>query len=436
MSITYLNDGSASAVGAALAEAAASGADVVFLGDPAFDLDVPRPSLDRMRALAIDCGAGLVYSDGVEHPRIDYQMGSLRDDFDFGPLMAISVSRAREALEKNPPDSGLRWGGLYDLRLKLSLDAPIVRVPEPLYRAPDPDVRSSSERHFAYVDPAAREYQVEMERIVTSHLERIGGILPERRGRAPDPEKPFEVRASVVIPVRNRGRTIRDAVGSALGQEADFAFNVLVIDNHSTDETPNVLAAVTDPRLVVKVPQRRDLGIGGCWQEAILSPECGRYILQLDSDDLFAGPDVLARVVGEMESERYAMLVGAYTTVDFDLEEVPPGLVDHREWTAKNGHNNALRVNGLGAPRAFDASIVRRFGFPNVSYGEDYAVGLRICRDYAIGRIYDSLYLCRRWEGNTDSSLDLTEVNRFNAYKDWIRTAELRARIARNRRTA
>ena len=435
MTITYLPERSSSALRKAIEDAAHSGQDLLFLGDDSFRLDVRPGALERMRRALHDSGGGIVYSDGAGRPRIDYQPGSVRDDFDFGPLIGISVPRAQAAFEAHGMPDGLRWGALYDLRLKLSLDTPIVRVAEPLYDAADPDARSSSEKLFDYVDPSSREYQLEMERIVTAHLKRAGAFLPPRGGRVPDAEDGFRLKATVVIPVRNRGRTIGDAVASALGQTANFDFNVLVVDNHSTDGTAAVLGAVSDPRLVVRVPERRDLGIGGCWQEAITASECGRYALQLDSDDLFSDPGVLSRVVGEMEAGRYAMLVGSYTTVDFDLRQISPGLVDHREWTPENGHNNALRVNGFGAPRAFDVSVVGGIGFPNVSYGEDYAVGLRVSRDYAIGRIYDSLYVCRRWEGNTDSAPTLEQINRFNAYKDGLRTAEIRARIELNRRT-
>jgi hypothetical protein len=435
--ITYAPDGSGQTLLSLVREAAADGADVLFLGDRRFNMDVPVSSMDRMHEVLDAWGAGIVYSDAHGRPRVDYQMGSIRDDFDFGPLIAVSVPRASAALSQHGlPDADLKWGGLYDLRLKLSMDAPIAHIPEPLYQATDPDQRTSAQRQFDYVDSASREYQIEMERIATTHLTRIGAFLRPRELRAQDPGIDFPVRASIVIPVRNRDRTIRDAVESALSQKTDFEFNVIVIDNHSTDETSKVLSEIRDQRVVVKVPERTDLGIGGCWQTGITSDDCGRYALQLDSDDLYVDSGVLTRVVRLFEAERYAMLVGSYATVNFDLEPIPPGLVDHREWTAENGHNNALRINGLGAPRAFDVSVVRRIGFPNVSYGEDYAVGLRVSRDYAIGRIYESLYLCRRWEGNTDSSPTMDQVNRFNTYKDWLRTGEIRARIELNRRSA
>jgi hypothetical protein len=385
----------------------------------------PGPRLfERMTQVLKDTGAGWVYSDAASHPRIDYRPGSLRDGFDFGPVVAISVPAAREA----GFEQGLRWGVLYDLRLRLSERWPVVRIPEPLYVASLAEARPSSEAQFDYVDPKNRDYQLDMERLATEHLRRIGALLPPRFEPVPRADGPFPVEASVVIPVRNRERTILDAVGSALSQQAPFPFNVLVVDNHSTDGTTEMLRGVRDPRLVHVIPERRDLGIGGCWDEAVFHARCGRYAVQLDSDDLYVDENVLARIVGELESGPYAMVVASYTMVDFALNEIPPGLVDHREWTRENGRNNALRVNGFGAPRAFDTAVLRSVGFPNVSYGEDYAVALRMSRDYEIGRIYESVYLCRRWEGNSDSALPLETQNRYDAYKDWLRTVELAAR--------
>ena len=399
-------------------------ADVLFLADPRVVVTPGPRMLERMAQALRDTGAGWVYSDAVGHPRIDCRPGSVRDTFDFGPVVALSVPLAREA----GGEPGLRWGALYDLRLRLSERAPVVRVPEPLYAAGPLETRPSGEAQFDYVDPRNRDYQVEMERVATGHLGRIGALLPPRFEPVPPCEETFPVTASVVIPVKNRERTILDAVGSALSQQAPFPFNVLVVDNHSTDGTTEMLRGVRDPRLVPVVPDRRDLGIGGCWDEAVFHPRCGRYAVQLDSDDLYAHEGVLARIVAELESGPFAMVVASYTMVDFSLTEIPPGLVDHREWTRENGRNNALRVNGLGAPRAFDTAVLRRVGFPNVSYGEDYAVALRLSRDYEVGRIYESVYLCRRWEGNTDSALPLETRNRYDAYKDWLRTVEIAAR--------
>lgn len=385
---------------------------------------------ERMAQVMRDTGAAWVYSDAIDHPRIDYQRGSLRDQFDFGPVIAISVRAAVNALQLS--SSEIRWGALYDLRLRISERHPIVRIPEPLYTASTADARPSGQKQFDYVDPKNRDYQIEMERIVTDYLKRAGAWLEPKFEAVPTASDVFRCRASVVIPVKNRERTILDAVQSALCQKADFDFNVIVIDNHSTDRTSDILRGVNDSRLVHIVPNRHDLRIGGCWNEAIYSTHCGRYLVQLDSDDLYLNDRVLQRIVAELESGPYAMVVASYTMVDFSLKEIPPGLIDHREWTRENGRNNALRINGLGAPRAFDTTILRCIGFPNVSYGEDYAAALRISRDYEIGRIYESVYLCRRWEGNTDSALPLETANRYDAYKDWLRTTEISARHAKN----
>jgi Glycosyl transferase family 2 len=401
--------------------------DVLFIGDPRVEVNPGARMFERMSQLIHDAAAGMVYSDGVDHPRIDYQPGSIRDNFDFGPVIAVSVAAAREA----GFDSALKWGGLYDLRLRLSEKLPILRIPEPLYSASVVDVRPSGQKQFDYVDPRNRDYQIEMEHITTEYLKRIGAYLEPRFKSVPSTVEDFPIDASVVIPVRNRENTVLDAVRSVLDQKADFRFNVIVVDNHSTDRTTEILRGVADSRLVHIIPERTDLGIGGCWNEAIYNAQCGRYAVQLDSDDLYINYSVLQRIVGELKRGPYAMVIGSYTMVDFSLREIPPGLIAHREWTRENGRNNALRINGLGAPRAFDTSVLRRIGFANVSYGEDYAVGLRICREYEIGRIYDSVYLCRRWEGNSDSALPLEVANRYDAYKDWIRTVELRARRRR-----
>jgi Glycosyl transferase family 2 len=395
--------------------------DVIVLGDARRRPKFSMQSLERLAWALATRGAGVAYADAVGAPTIDYQRGSLRDDFDFGPLIAISTPLAREALE-GAGEVFWRWGALYDLRLRLSEVTPLVRVPEPLAGIVEADLRASGEKQFDYVDPRRRDYQAEMEAIATAHLERIGAWLPGRTRRVERDARRFPVPASVVIPVRNREATIGAAIRSALDQETDFDFNVIVVDNHSSDGTADAIAKVPDARVVRVVPEATDLGIGGCWDLAIRSPSCGSIAVQLDSDDLYADASVLDTLVGTMRRERYAMLVAAYTTVDFDLAETAPGLVDHREWTAGNGHNNALRINGL-----------RQLGFPNVSYGEDYAVGLRVSREYELGRIYDSVYLCRRWEGNTDSRLPPEAVNRHNAYKDWLRTCEIDARIALNR---
>ena len=404
----------------------AADSDVLFIGDPRVSAQPGPHMFNRMAQVIRDAAAGWVYADAVDHRRIDYQFGSIRDTFDFGPVVGISVKAAREAGFGN-----WKWGGLYDLRLRISENHYIVRIPEPLYSASTADARPTGQKQFDYVDPRNRDYQIEMEQIATAHLQRIGACLEPTFERVSAAAEKFPLKASVVIPVRNRERTILDAVRSVLGQQADFEFNVIVVDNHSTDRTTEILASLKDTRLNHIIPQRFDLGIGGCWNEAIYSSACGRYAVQLDSDDLYSDYGVLRRIVGELEAGPYAMVIGSYNMVDFTLKQIPPGIIDHREWSRENGRNNALRVNGLGAPRAFDTSILRRIGFPNVSYGEDYAVALRISRQFEIGRIYDPVYLCRRWEGNTDSALPLEVANRYDQYKDWLRTVEIRARIRR-----
>lgn len=408
---------------------AAAESDVLFIGDARVEIAPGQRMFERMRDVIRDSGAGLVYSDAAGHPRIDYQTGSIRDNFDFGPVMAIST-RAARAVDL----SDWRWGGLYDLRLRLSEKYPIVHIAEPLYSASAADSRPTGQKQFDYVDPRNRDYQIEMERIATGHLKRIGAFLEPSLRRPERPASGSGAFASVVIPVRNRERTIKDAVSSVLSQRTSFPFNLIVVDNHSTDSTTALLRAFHDSRLVHIIPERRDLGIGGCWNEAIYSGACGRYAVQLDSDDIYRDEASLARIVDELQRGPYAMVIGSYTMTNFALETIPPGLIDHREWTPENGPNNALRINGLGAPRAFDAGVLREIGFPNVSYGEDYAVGLKISREYEIGRIYESVYLCRRWEGNTDSALPLETANRYDAYKDFIRTNEIRARREMNAR--
>jgi Glycosyl transferase family 2 len=401
--------------------------------------------LERLVAAAEDSGAAIVYSDFrddvagkiIEHALIDYQPGSIRDNFDFGSIMLIS-KRAVESTadEQSDIDSQLRWAGLYDLRLKLSINHTLLRVPEPLYTRTPSDQRATGEKQFDYVDPRQQNYQREMENVATEHLKRIGAYLAPEFAALPKFEERFSARASVVIPVRNRERTIKDAVRSALSQKTSFSYNVIVVDNHSTDRTTEILSdlASSDSRLIHMKPERTDLGIGGCWNEAIYSEHCGEYAVQLDSDDLYADEHTLERVVAKFGEGLFAMVIGSYTIVNFELQEIPPGLIDHREWTRENGRNNALRINGLGAPRAFYVPLLRRIGLPNVSYGEDYAAALRISRDYEIGRIYDSIYFARRWEGNSDAALPVATANRYDAYKDHIRTVEILARKRMNQK--
>ena len=387
----------------------------------------------RLLSIAADSDADMVYADHYDiapdgtrarHPLIDLQMGALRDDFDFGPLWLLKTSSLKAAVAAMDVDYS--YGALYDLRLRFGK---IVRAGEYLYSVTPDDVRASGQKQFDYVDPRNRTVQIEMEQICTAWLRRSGALLEGEPQAVVGDESACPVTASVVIPVFNRVRTIADAVRSALGQQTDFPFNVIVVDNHSTDGTTEVLSSIGDPRLVHLVPQRTDLLIGGCWQTALECPQCGLYAVQLDSDDMYSGPDTLSKIVATFRREKAAMVIGSYNMTDFDLNPIPPGIVDHREWTDDNGRNNALRINGLGAPRAFLAPLGRELGFPNVSYGEDYAVGLRISRKWKIARIWEPVYCCRRWEGNSDAALSQERINANNAYKDSIRTLELQARL-------
>jgi hypothetical protein len=394
-------------------------------------------ALDRMISVAQSTGAGIVYSDyydlrggqRVAHPVNDFQLGSLRDDFNFGSLLLVDSAALKSAAEQTA-GSGYKFAGLYALRLAISRVAAIVRIPEMLYTRVESDGRKSGEKVFDYVDPRYREAQIEMERAATDHLRRIGAYLEPQFDPVELNGQGFKVEASVVMPVKNRIKTVGDAVKSVLAQKTSFEFNCIVVDNHSTDGTTEMLSLIAkeDRRLVHVIPQRQDLGIGGCWNEAVHDRRCGRFAVQLDSDDLYKDHTTLQRIIDVFHREKCAMVVGSYQMTNFDLKEIPPGVIDHREWTPDNGRNNALRVNGLGAPRAFYTPILRRINIPNVSYGEDYAVGLELSRRYQIGRIYEPIYLCRRWEGNSDADLDIVRHNTYNAYKDRLRTIEILAR--------
>jgi hypothetical protein len=402
-------------------------------------ISIEPKALEKILGKAESQKAGLVYSDFYDenehwktlHPLIDYQPGSVRDDFDFGSMMLFSVAAARKALDKYGAIPHVKFAGVYDLRLKVSIDHAIYHLQEPLYGATRAEEISDVEKVFEYVDPSNEAAQKEMEAVFTDHLKRIRAYLPSQSLREVEktPES-FPVEASVIIPVRNRRETIAEAVGSALSQEANFPYNVIVVDNYSADGTTAVLSDLARqyPSLKHHIPKRTDLGIGGCWNEALRHQACGRYAVQLDSDDLYSSRRTLQKIVDVLRQGNYAMVIGSYILVGSKLEEIPPGLIDHREWTDENGHNNALRINGLGAPRAFNSGLMRKIGFLNVSYGEDYAAALRICREYRIGRIFESLYLCRRWPGNTDAALSIKEENRNNAFKDKTRTFEIFAR--------
>jgi hypothetical protein len=406
-------------------------------------ISIEPSALERILGTAESTKAGLVYSDYyIEsqhkrsfHPVNDYQLGSVRDDFDFGAMILFSVSAIRKTLKKYGEIPELKFASLYDLRLKISIDHSVLHLQEPIYSViGDVGVVHElppQEKRYAYLDPQNRAIQKEMETVFTDYLKRIGAYLPHNRLRkVEETTRSFLVEASVIIPVWNRKKTIAEAIKSALSQETDFPFNVIVVDNHSTDGTTAALTDLARQHSLLKhiVPKRTDLGIGGCWNEAIRHEACGRYAVQLDSDDLYSTPLTLQKMVDKLRQKKFGMVIGSYTLVNTSLEEIPPGLIDHREWTDENGHNNALRINGLGAPRAFRIDLIRKIGFLNVSYGEDYAAALRICREYRIGRIYESLYLCRRWSGNSDAALSIEETNRNDALKDKIRTDEIHAR--------
>lgn len=409
-------------------------------------LEMGMYALDRIVSIAEDTGADMLYADHYKliskedgtserkrHPLIECQKGALRDDFDFGSVLVFRSTSFKRAVRAMETD--YEFGALYDLRLRMKN---IVHVNEYLYTEIETDARKSGEKQFDYVDPKNREVQIEMEKVCTAHLKRVGAWL-EPKFLDPDVndfgQDEFPVKASVVIPVFNRIRTVRDAVQSALSQVCSFPYNVIVVDNHSTDGTTELLEelAADDDRLVHVIPARYDLGIGGCWNLAVHHEECGEYAVQLDSDDVYSGADTLQKIVDAFALQKCAMVVGTYQMTDFQMNPIPPGIIDHKEWTEDNGRNNALRVNGLGAPRAFWTPLLRRLNLPNTSYGEDYALGLRISRDYRIGRIYDVLYCCRRWDGNSDAALDIEKVNANNLYKDRIRTWELEARIRMNK---
>jgi GT2 family glycosyltransferase len=405
----------------------------------------------RLVQVARDTDAGMLYSDyfvekdgkSTIQELNEYQQGSIRDDFNFGAVLLFSSTAVKSAVNRY----GLLQNNhiaLYDLRLKISIESAILHVPETLYTVseietrPPPINRAAAGPHFAYVAPDNFDRQKLLEKAATNYLKATGAHLKARAKTVPADEGNYPATASVVIPVFNRRKTIAAAIESALFQQTGFDYNIIVVDNHSTDGTGAIIKklAVLHPEVVHHVPSRFDLAIGGCWNEAVLSPCCGRFAVQLDSDDLYSSPLTLQKIVDVLQKGKYAMVIGSYTIVDEHLQKIPPGLVDHREWTNANGHNNALRVNGLGAPRAFSTSVLRQIGFPDVGYGEDYAVALRITREYKIGRIYESLYLCRRWAENTDAALSPEKQNRNDFYKDKLRTIEIKARQMMNREGA
>lgn len=419
----------------------AAGADHVMLLSGETPLAFGMLALERMIQVADDMEAAVLYSDYFDlrdgkpspHPLIDYQAGSLRDDFEFGPLLLFN-SRKLITAASEMSDS-YEFAGLYQLRLKLSRTELPVRIQEFLYGVNPMDSRVSGKKIFDYVDPRNREVQLEMELVATAHLKDIGAYLEPVFDAVSFDQTPFPVEASVIIPVLDRVRTICDAIDSVMAQKASFSFNLIVVDNHSTDGTTALLAeaALKYPGLVHLIPGRNDLGIGGCWNFAVHHPQCGKFAVQLDSDDLYSDEHALEQIVSAFYEQSCAMVIASYRMTDFNLDEIPPGVIDHREWTPENGRNNALRINGLGAPRAFYTPVLREINLPNVSYGEDYGLGLVISRHYQIGRVYTPLYLCRRWDENSDASLSIEAMNKHNQYKDRLRTYELTARIRMNR---
>ena len=420
--------------------AAESKADYALVYTKTTTLELGYMALERLLQIAQDTEAGLVYADHyqvkggelVKAPVIDYQKGSLRDDFDFGSVLFFNAAALKESVQRMTET--YQHAGLYDLRLKLSQRYALVHANEYLYSEVEEDNRKSGEKQFDYVDPRNRDRQIEMEKACTQHLKEIGGYLEPHFKDIDFNQGEFEVEASVIIPVRNRAATIGAAIESVLKQQTKFKFNLIVIDNHSTDGTTEAIDTFkADGRVVHLVPERNDLGIGGCWNYGVNSKHCGKFAVQLDSDDLYKDEHTLQTIVDAFYEQKCAMVIGSYMMTDFDLNELPPGVIDHKEWTPDNGRNNALRINGLGAPRAFYTPVLRSIGLPNTSYGEDYAMGLNISRHYQIGRIYDVLYLCRRWGGNSDAALSIEKVNANNLYKDRIRTWELEARIAGNK---
>jgi uncharacterized protein YehS (DUF1456 family) len=412
---------------------------VLLIQNP--NIRLGQNALYRMVSVADSGNAGLVYADYYtavsgslqSHPLIDYQLGSGRDDFNMGALLLFNTAAFKQAVHEN--ETNYQFAGLYDVRLKISQINEIIHLNEFIYTILEDGKSSSGEKHFDYVDPRNRNVQVEKEKAFTEHLKKIGAFLEPNFKKINLDEQPFEYEASVIIPVRNRAKTIADAIRSVLIQKTDFKFNLIIVDNHSTDGTSDIIStyASEDNRIIHIIPERDDLGIGGCWNEGVDHPLCGKFAVQLDSDDIYKDEQTLARIVCAFYEQECAMVIGSYMITDFNLQMIPPGIIDHKEWTPENGRNNALRINGLGAPRAFFTPLLRKIKVPNTSYGEDYALGLAFSREYQIGRIYNILYLCRRWEDNSDASLSVEKANANNLYKDKLRTIEIRARQQLNK---
>ena len=407
------------------------------------DLEFGYMALERMCDYLSAPQCSMVYADHYKtikgertpHPVIDYQLGSVRDDFDFGSLLMFRTDYLKRAINEIEAEKEYQHSALYALRLALSRYGELTHIREFLYTETEIDLRKSGEKQFDYVDPRNRQVQIEREEVFTRHLKKIGAYLKPGMMTVDLKEGEFSHEASIIIPVRNRARTINDAIRSVLEQETSFTFNLIIIDNHSTDGTSEIIEQYkNDNRVIHLIPERTDLGIGGCWNLGINHPQCGRFAIQLDSDDLYSSPHTVQNIVDKFYKEQCAMVIGSYRMTDFTLQTLPPGVIDHKEWTDENGHNNALRINGLGAPRAFFTPLLRKIRVPNTSYGEDYALGLAFSRQYRIGRIYDVLYLCRRWEGNSDAALSIEKINQNNNYKDSLRTLEIKLRQAMNKK--
>lgn len=407
------------------------------------DLEFGYMALERMCDYLSAPQCSMVYADHYKtikgertpHPVIDYQLGSVRDDFDFGSLLMFRTDYLKRAINEIEAEKEYQHSALYALRLALSRYGELTHIREFLYTETEIDLRKSGEKQFDYVDPRNRQVQIEREEVFTRHLKKIGAYLKPSMMTVDLKEGEFSHEASIIIPVRNRARTINDAIRSVLEQETSFPFNLIIIDNHSTDGTSEIIEQYkNDNRVIHLIPERTDLGIGGCWNLGINHPQCGRFAIQLDSDDLYSSPHTLQTIVDKFYKEQCAMVIGSYRMTDFTLQALPPGVIDHKEWTDENGHNNALRINGLGAPRAFFTPLLRKIRVPNTSYGEDYALGLAFSRQYRIGRIYDVLYLCRRWEGNSDAALSIEKINQNNNYKDSLRTLEIKLRQAMDKK--
>ncbi|MCH8325770.1 MAG: glycosyltransferase family 2 protein [Bacteroidetes bacterium] len=369
----------------------------------------------------------------IKQPVIDHQLGSVRDDFNFGPLLFFNKKCFKE--KQNSTKTDCIWMGLYALRLSISEEKPVVKISEYLYSFEERKKQTDEEKHFDYLDSSNAEKQKEAESVFADYLKNIGAYIYPKFEDICFSEDDYEFEASIIIPVKNRVNTIKDSVNSALKQKTKNKFNIIIVDNHSTDGTTQIIKEIAneDDRVIHIIPKRVDLGIGGCWNEALKDKSCGMFAVQLDSDDIYKDENTLQKIIDKFHNEKCGMVIGSYQLTDFDFNEIPPGIISHNEWTDTNGHNNALRVNGFGAPRAFYTPLLREINFPDVSYGEDYAVCLAVSRKHKVGRIYEPIYVCRRWEGNSDAELTIDKKNKYDFYKDTLRTEEINKRIEMNK---